>query len=121
MNDVEVVVVDHDEMSAAQAYIAWQANPCGKPPLVLRDLRRFKERQEMPCMAVDWRGGGIVGTMRRVALTNLEGAYHYDQAFPGDLAGYFEGTVDGVYMIEIYGKGEPWPPKPAPNKPEFLR
>lgn len=109
-----------EDFSEASAYLDWQANPCGKPPLILAGLKRHAARLDgVPCLAVDC-SSRPVGTLRRAALTNLEGAYHHRRDFPGTLSGYFEGFQDGLYMIEIYGAGEPWPVKDAPPRPAYM-
>lgn len=114
------------ELREADTYLAWEFNPCGKPHLWLDLLLRFPERQEgKPCLGIDVteeRQARDPQT-RRAMLTNLQGAYHHNRSFPGDLAGYYEGPGPGGvgWVLEIYGAGEPWPVKPEPPKPAFMR
>lgn len=110
------------ELRQAEAWLAWDRNPCGKPPLKLPALRRFETRQvHLPhILGVDV-AAQPHGRMRTAVLHALEANYHYHREWPGKVAGYFEGPVDGTWVIEIYGEGDPLPVQPEPPKPRFMK
>lgn len=110
------------ELLEGEAYLNWKMNPCGKPPLGLGSLKRQAERlaDGVFVMGIDCEKELRRNSLdRRAALTNLEGAVHANPACP-PLFGYFEGMVDGRYMIEVYGRGEVWTKLPQPRRPAFM-
>lgn len=114
------------ELREAETYLAWEFNPCGKPKLRLRDLERFPEpKKGMPSLAVQMTDERDARDHenRRAMLVNLSAAWHHHRAFPGELAGYYEGPGPGGvgWVVEIYGAGEPWAVQPAPPKPRFMQ
>lgn len=113
------------ELAQATAWLEWSANPCGKPPLVLSEIPRFAEYREGRCLAISLDTTSVrVPAERAPALTQLEAAWHFRRDFPGEIAGYYEGEhpeEPSDWVIILYGKGDAWPVRPEPPKPEFMR
>lgn len=125
------------EMIAAQAWLDWSMNPCGKSKLVLAKLDQLVR----PLRSEDDLAGVLVKgcqvslealkdgdkANQRVAKATLEQAVWWDREFPSVFA-YFLGFVEPeepggerVWLLEVYARGEPMAVLPEPPKPEFMQ
>lgn len=115
-----------EELRQADAYMSWQMNPCGKPPLDLSKLERVEKWTERcPSKGVDFTADPGEET-RGAALNVLQMALHQDRSFPANLVAYYEGTRPGLpgcpdtWVIEVYGEGAPAPVLPEPPRPAWM-
>lgn len=115
---------EDEDFRSAEAWLAWDRNPCGKPRLILGDLAELSEPLEgAPRLGVDVPKEQFARDPqnRKIIFETLEAAWHRNRDFPGKLAGYHEGEFEGGgWCIEIYGEGDPLPVQPEPPKPRWM-
>lgn len=118
--------MSYDEAATIERRLEWERNPCGKPTLQLFRTKREEEFRPNPgpckmvMCTIEPKGAD-----RRAALTNLQGAFHADREFPGRIGSYYEGPHPDEpatsWVIIVYGEGEPFPVKPEPWTPGWMR
>lgn len=123
-----------EELKAADAWLEWSRNQCGKSNLNLLTLqclpKRLRSREELK--GVNTKGVALnfeAATSDRdkeVAGDMMNAAIKCDPKFPQPFA-YFQGMCDSdrfgegqEWFFEVYARGEPLPLLPEPPKPAFL-